>query len=72
MPTFSTRTDALNYLIDTIAAGNNIGADEAEASYDIPAIAGQVIGDYPKYEISVDDPEGFWELVWGNMIGGEA
>lgn len=63
MTTFSTRDEAINYVIASIEATGVV--QDATAEYDIDAIADAVIGDYPDYEIA-EDGEGvqeFWAIV---------
>ena len=66
MTTFSTRNEAVDYIIDTIGIWADLGADEVAAQFNIDAIANAVIGDYPTYEIGEDDPAAFWALVEAN------
>lgn len=64
MTTFSTRNEAVDYIVNSIEASGAVA--DARAEYDIDAIADAVIGDYPTYEISEDDPAEFWALVEAN------
>lgn len=64
MTTFSTRNEAVDYIVNSIEASGAVA--DARAEYDIDAIADAVIGDYPTYEIGEDDPDAFWALVEAN------
>jgi hypothetical protein len=64
MTTFTTRTDAIQYIVASIEATDEV--KDAHAEYDIDTIADQVIGDYASgYAIAEDDTyiAEFWAVV---------
>jgi hypothetical protein len=68
MPTFSTRDEAINYVVASIEATDEV--KDAYAEYDIDTIAEHVIGDYESgYAIGEDgdtDIDAFWAVVAAN------
>jgi hypothetical protein len=64
MPTFSTRDEAINYVVASIEATDEVR--DAYAEYDIDTIAEHVIGDYESGYAIDDDDTAFWVVVAAN------